>query len=529
MSAAAQWSPVDESVAQWTPVQGAPGPAPDTRSLLDHLANDPNSFPLDSYLHATEHGFANIGQGTAQAIQGTAALLNPKAQDEHEKEVAVVNPIALPVYRLFRGLGHTAEDAVKLAKAYHESGGPSLEEIGDVAGVGAGNLIPGIVASPEGIAAARGVASDAVSAGKAAMTQGKAALASDTATKFIKSGKVLGASAEKLPVVGPTISAVTNLAKLRDIWGNPLDATKENVPFAGELEPPTPAPSATPAAAKPSVTPAQVEKQINDALGGKPLAKNVPLKDQPAAAKLPQGFTPVKSSMMDGYKYDPATQHFEIITKDGARYGRMGVTPEQVEEFEKADSKGSNGWPKIKNAPGLIPTKNGAPRAVPMSARTASPEDVAPGEETTPVAPAPKTLASLNTPQLTAAGDDLLSQLQKSVENAKAKKLSDLAHPEVPYSPTQLAKRWGVDESSLVTGREQTRGMSPEDTEADVQRLTERYQNGEPVDAVTEYRDQNNRITHVDGRARVIAAKRAGVKNIPLRIVRVTAAGGGVQ
>jgi hypothetical protein len=49
--------------------------SPDNRSLLDHLANDPNTIPLDSYWHATLHGLANVGQGVAQGVQGAVGLV----------------------------------------------------------------------------------------------------------------------------------------------------------------------------------------------------------------------------------------------------------------------------------------------------------------------------------------------------------------------------------------------------------------------------------------------------------------------
>jgi len=117
--------------------------APDNRSLLDRLANDPNKIPLDSYTHATERGLANIGQGAAQAVQGTVNFLDPRTHDDHEKEVSAVNPLALPVYRMFRSIGHTVEDAKALAQEYRRDGGPTAQEVGDVAGVAGGNLAGG--------------------------------------------------------------------------------------------------------------------------------------------------------------------------------------------------------------------------------------------------------------------------------------------------------------------------------------------------------------------------------------------------
>jgi hypothetical protein len=101
--------------------------APDTRSLLDHLANDPNTIPLDSYTHATEHGIASIGQGVAQAVQG------------------VGNLVRHPIDSL-KGVP-SAVGALPSQAAALDKDPPTLEQIGDVAGQAAGQIIPGVVAA----------------------------------------------------------------------------------------------------------------------------------------------------------------------------------------------------------------------------------------------------------------------------------------------------------------------------------------------------------------------------------------------
>ena len=127
-----------------------------------------------------------------------------------------------------------------------------------------------------------------------------------------------------------------------------------------------------------------LQQQINDA--AEPAAKQTPKAPQTnlqqqinnAANPLPDGFTATpESSALRGYKYDPDAQHFEVITNTGERFGRIGITPDQVEAFAKSESKG-RAWPALKNAPGAIPTKNGAPRTVQTSYRSASPDDVSP-------------------------------------------------------------------------------------------------------------------------------------------------------
>jgi hypothetical protein len=112
-------------------------------------------------------------------------------------------------------------------------------------------------------------------------------------------------------------------------------------PSGVQIEPettPAPTPEAAPAVEpKVDTSPKAVEQQLNNALGGKPLQPNVPLKSQ---GKLPEGFSPVESSALKGYKYDPAAKEFEAITTGGQRYVYGDVSPDDVAKFEAADSKG---------------------------------------------------------------------------------------------------------------------------------------------------------------------------------------------
>lgn len=117
------------------------------------------------------------------------------------------------------------------------------------------------------------------------------------------------------------------------------------------------------------------------------------------------------------------------------------------------------------------------------------------------------------TPAKPAEEPDLVDQLQKSVDLAKPGDVFTYSDPEL------LMKRWGVDEASLKTGREQTRGMKPEQTEAQIERLSEAYKEGKPVEPIMETRGSDNRLIDADGRMRVVAAHRAGLKRIPI-IVR---------
>jgi hypothetical protein len=603
--------------ATYAPAASSPATASgpdDDRSLLDHLANDPNTVPLDSYTHATERGIANIGQGGAQAVQGTISLLNPKPQDENEKKVAAINPLAVPVYRLLRGIGHSAGDAVRLAQAYHESGGPSLEELGDVAGTTAGNIITGEAAG-EGVGAAgRGVkaAIEAPAETAKAVATVPVRLAARTAEAAINQklvpakpllrimtpadeaeavhvkvpGRDLGlpakttpkpAAAAPTPAPAPIIPTTAGeQASLPLVMGEHLG--EEAAPAAS----PEPARAAAPAAQfdlpaqfdpkatyepaevpKPaSATPAKVESLLNDSLGGKPLEKNVPLRQQvPQAStaksgaassrELPEGFTPTESSVLAGYKYNPATQEFESITNAGQHYVHGEVSPEQAADFEATESKGK-AWNKLRGssvlvakvlngvrkpitgfsavesgagAGDVVPKKQAGMRSVEIDPETGHPEfsDVIasrkPGppspETTSHPAASPKTASTAGT---AASGDaDLTPLLQQSLDNVNL----DKGAVHTTAAPADLSKRWGVDSESLAAGREQTRGMSPKQTEQYIAKLVESYKKGTPVEPVMETRDAANNIIAVDGRARAIAAGRAGVKRIPIIVRRL--------
>lgn len=203
----------------------------------------------------------------------------------------------------------------------------------------------------------------------------------------------------------------------------------------------------------------------------------------------------------------------------------MGITPDQVGAFEGANSKG-RAWGVLKNSPGAISTKNGLPRAVPISARSATPEDLAPGEEEQPEAkPQAKSAA--------ASGDqDLTSILQKSLKEAIGKKPPQgAALPEpgpggvmTTADPGMLTRRWGTSEKAIADTDAQIRGKSSEESQAYINQLADAYKKGRPVEPVMETRDADNNITSVDGRHRALAAQKAGIQRIPILIRRLPAA-----
>jgi hypothetical protein len=262
------------------------------------------------------------------------------------------------------------------------------------------------------------------------------------------------------------------------VAGGPASAPEFTAP-ATEVE--SPAASAVPAAQSPAAAPAatspesaapaatpqptratlsNLKQQINDSLGGKtdyemaggkPLEKGKPIAARPqtnlkqqiadaaekpaaqtprapltdlqkqiatAANPLPDGFTATPdSSLLKGYKYDPAKQQFSAVLNDGASYMHGEVSPEQVKAFEDADSQGSAWTKKIKQGPGtVLMEKNGVP--VRKAARTIVTDPETGGPEFSDVIAA-KQAAAQATP---AADDDLTSQLEQSLAAARARK-----------------------------------------------------------------------------------------------------------
>ncbi len=519
-------------------------------------------IPLTSYGAATEQGIQSIAQGFRDTAKGMWDTLGAPPKDKAEAAMfALGGPTLLPVYRTLVGAGHSVQEATQIASAVHDinnssdPAGTYAKVLQQTAGQGAAQALTAL--ATEGVIK---VAPKVPAAVADIPGTAKAALRplGDAATAV---GQTL--DPDVVGVVSPRVAHALRLAqkvgKVASKYG--AETTGVEPPPAVTVEPP---PAVTPAqlpegfspAVKPPVgsvsnplqraeatvepspqaaptpEPKKLGDLLNDALGGKPLEPNVPLRNQAAAkptatasSELPEGFKPVNSSAIQGYKYDPDTQHFEVITNTGGRYGKMGITPDQVGAFEGANSKG-RAWGVLKNSPGAISTKNGLPRAVPISARSATPEDLAPGEEEQPEAkPQAKPAA--------ASGDqDLTSILQKSLKQAIAKKPPQgAALPEpgpggvmTTADPGMLTRRWGTSEKAIADTDAQIRGKSSEESQAYINQLADAYKNGRPVEPVLETRDADNNITSVDGRHRALAAQKAGIQRIPILIRRLPAA-----
>jgi hypothetical protein len=155
------------------------------------------------------------------------------------------------------------------------------------------------------------------------------------------------------------------------VVAKPSAPTPKGLMLSGEVTKPTSAP------------PKPIGDLLNEGLGGKALKPNVPLRDQlsnsPTKIGVSPGHTPVESSAIKSYKYDPATKEFETVTNTGAVYVHGDVSPEQVKAFENADSKGK-AWNDIKNNSTYVGKVVNGKRvaAKPIIGRSASPTDVPP-------------------------------------------------------------------------------------------------------------------------------------------------------
>jgi hypothetical protein len=194
-------------------------------------------------------------------------------------------------------------------------------------------------------------------------------------------------------------------------WGTggkgPLDLRGQKIQSETIPAPATPAARITSPIEAPKVDTGKLGNLLNESLGGKPLQKGVSLRNQKpltnlqqqitdaappsaqtpkapltnlskqiadAAHPLPEGFTPVESSVLKGYKYDPAKQEFSAITNTGQRYTHAEVTPEEARAFESSDSKGTD-WNKQIRQNHVQVEKNGRPTQ-PIAQHSALPTDL---------------------------------------------------------------------------------------------------------------------------------------------------------
>lgn len=152
------------------------------------------------------------------------------------------------------------------------------------------------------------------------------------------------------------------------------------------------------------VSRAKIGQLLNQATGAQPLERGIPIRQQlnrvtpaPVAKPEPAIATPKESSVVKSFNYNPETRELEVMTKNGGHYIHGDVTPEQAQSLESAESKGK-AWNAIKNNSTLVAkVQNGKRIAIkPSGSASATPEDLTP-------------------------------QLEESVKQAKARKITGRA------------------------------------------------------------------------------------------------------
>ena len=223
---------------------------------------------------ATLHGLNDVAQGTKDAIKGAYDSVAQPPQDKTETAVSALSPAALPIYRMLRGLGHTAADATHVAAAIHDINqsadptGSYLEAGEKTAAQGAGQAL--VALGTEGIAKAAGASAsptaraaasatpDAVSAALKKLPQAaiqKIPWLGDVLTDVYNAGskaysEAKGPGAPGYERYAPNTGAIPaeNAAQVQSPGPYPqavsaqpeLDATSENKPFAGGADEPPP-------------------------------------------------------------------------------------------------------------------------------------------------------------------------------------------------------------------------------------------------------------------------------------------------
>lgn len=199
-----------------------------------------------------------------------------------------------------------------------------------------------------------------------------------------------------------------------------------------------PAPAAAPVR---GFTPTEqsLRNQI-DALTGnrlpQPLKYDVPLRQQLPVSRptiaAPEGFTPVESSALRAYKYDPANREMSIQDNRGTIHVYGDVSPEDAQTFATAGSKGKAWSATIKQNPHVAkviggsrtPSKPPAIQGTPEGEmlRPSARPTIAPPVEKRAGPPVVEAVKTAPKPRIAAPNEDLASVLQRSVEQARAKR-----------------------------------------------------------------------------------------------------------
>ena len=443
---------------------------------------------------ATKSGLGSVGRGITGAIRGIGATFDPRLQPG---ENAIT---AAPGVRMIRGIGSLAKQATEIPAAIRDinaSPDPLANYAAgaqEAAGEGAGQALtglateglirgipktvnalsqPGALTAPVRLAA-RGT--------EAAINQKLVPLRpivnimrpADVAeaTHFKIPGRDFGLPEPVPPLTTtnpPELPAAFRPAEPTIPYRPPL-GTAENPSTLGA--PPISAATAAPAEIPARIpetpvnaSPANVERALNESLGGKPLVRGVSLRNQPAAqaaaaGKLPEGFTPVDSTALKGYKYDPATREFESITQGGQHYIHGDVSPEDAQAFADAKSKGQ-AWKQIRNNPLVAKVVDGERIAV-------KPAEM----ETAAGAVVPKAAAGMETPIPAATTTTTPKSGIRGLRLPEAFRSRSIGEEGIPYRPESHAQA-SLSEAEgrqFMPGRAEIEGQPQELIRTDLSR-----------------------------------------------------------
>jgi hypothetical protein len=483
--------------------------AVDNGGTIQPLKSDEGHLPT-AYGFTLSNLASNAWEGAKSVVKGTAAVASDLANNPNwiEGPNSTLNKFVFKPAdaeadkakelwnqgRYSEALGHGLAAGVPLV-------GPAAAQLGEQAGTGD---VGGALAKGAGMVAG----AKAVEVGSKAVKAAPETIAQIAESPSIRAGvkaaaKTLPAAAvRRLPYVGEVAADVYKAgteaaAKAKGTAAAPApepDATGENKDFAGE---PPPKPAKTLDATgenKPfaggmdEYVPRKPRTIVTDPTTGRPEFSDVVEAKQQAAAPSPAA---------PAAEPAPAAQP----AAGAAEPGPAATSPGKGAQTESGPS-----------AADLLDRLQG------IAGRISKQEAAAPG----------------------AADEDLTQQLQDSLDLIRARKavaggnVAQNAPPgasgsisEAPNgvlttrAPKELLDRWGVDEDSFAAGREQTRGMKPDESAAAVAHLKKAYQNGQAVAPVMETRDADNNIIDVDGRGRALAAHQAGVEQIPIVVRRM--------
>jgi hypothetical protein len=163
-------------------------PAKPQPTVLSNLGlTDGPDVQITDHARATLSGVQSIGRGLKGAAVGTMQLLDPRPKNPEEEGIVGSDPrnaAALPLYRILRSIGHTAEDATQVAGAVRDINNSSdpvgtyMKAAQETAGQGAGQALfaigtDGLVkAAPKALAATADAVDSAVDTAAPAVRAG---------------------------------------------------------------------------------------------------------------------------------------------------------------------------------------------------------------------------------------------------------------------------------------------------------------------------------------------------------------------